>query len=260
MKIIDPINVESFDEAINKIDLICESFIKDSIVVLRGTKMMFDDQVELSKRIGDILGTTPNTSSGYFEMYKENHSRSKNVDKDSFIVDWHIEHVEMERPPIVGGIWNMIKFLTSKENGNTHFLNTSELLKEMSEDDVEFLKKSIIQWPNDQKVAGMSKHWITGEYAVRVHLGGIHPTLYSFDGRDPIVGEQERLEQIISKIIDNVKNNSNILKVHQWQENDVVIVDLFKNAHAVKGGFLPEEREFIGIWMYQYNKDVSGRE
>ena len=55
------------------------------------------------------------------------------------------------------------------------------------------------------------------------------------------------------QIFDNFEYDINEKKffIHEWKQGDFVIVDLFKMAHAVYGGFEPEDREFSGFWAYR---------
>ena len=58
-------------------------------------------------------------------------------------------------------------------------------------------------------------------------------------------------KQIKNFVFYQITKNQSIRFYHEWKQGDLVIVDLFKMAHAVYGGFLPEEREFFGYWAYR---------
>ena len=55
-------------------------------------------------------------------------------------------------------------------------------------------------------------------------------------------------KEIRNFYFDQVLYNKDIRICHKWDEGDFLVVDLFKMAHAVTGGFNPKEREFIGLW------------
>jgi alpha-ketoglutarate-dependent taurine dioxygenase len=75
--------------------------------------------------------------------------------------------------------------------------------------------------------------------------------LVSYKSESPKKSELRYFQTLIRKIEDIVWNNEDIRIVHRWQQGDLVIPDLFKLAHAVTGGFRPEDREFRGIWGYK---------
>ena len=53
------------------------------------------------------------------------------------------------------------------------------------------------------------------------------------------------------RAIDVIEKDESIRIVHDWKQGDLVLMDAFKLAHAVTGGFKPEDREFTGIWGYR---------
>jgi alpha-ketoglutarate-dependent taurine dioxygenase len=72
--------------------------------------------------------------------------------------------------------------------------------------------------------------------------------LHSYEDREPSKDELDRFLNLSMRFTENVHHNEDIQQVHMWQENDLVVVDLFLMAHAVLGGFKPSERFFHGCW------------
>jgi hypothetical protein len=83
-----------------------------------------------------------------------------------------------------------------------------------------------------------------------------HNSLYQFNNQEPTEEQVIYYNNLIKKIHTTVKEDKEIRKVQQWSQGDLLIVDLEKMAHAVCGGFEPENRKFIGMWSTKYNKDL----
>jgi alpha-ketoglutarate-dependent taurine dioxygenase len=75
--------------------------------------------------------------------------------------------------------------------------------------------------------------------------------LVSYKNEAPSQESLDYFKSLIRKIEKIIMENEDIRIVHNWQQGDLVIPDLFKLAHAVTGGFKPEDREFRGIWAYR---------
>ena len=100
----------------------------------------------------------------------------------------------------------------------------------------------------------VSKHWITGNPVFRITIRKNKislNTLKFVDGKKPTGLQQKLFKEIFAWFGDYVYDNKKERIVHEWKQGDLLIADIFKLAHAVTGGFKPEEREFIGMWGYK---------
>jgi alpha-ketoglutarate-dependent taurine dioxygenase len=258
-----PIAIGSLEEAKLELDVICETFVKDGIVVLRGINLNDSDQLKLTRLIGDKLSWVPNNSSSFTQRYQENHASNEDKTKisgDEIALLWHMEHVEYDSNfPIIAGIWNMYLFKTDKNNGKTYFFDSAKAYSRMPKEWKNFLETCVSKW---SKVDGsgpyftkcVQPHWITGEPVLRIDVtdntnstAGLLHTVYD---RAPTPEEDDLYLQIRNYFIEDIKNNESDRIVHLWEQGDIVIPDLFKMVHAVTGGFESKDREFIGYWAY----------
>lgn len=232
--------------------------------------MTEEGQFDFAGKLGDLIGWSLfNKSSKYIES----HARQQQIASsgpDDVLVRWHIEHTYYVNP-IVAATWNMYNFKTNIENGKTYFVDTGVIFEMLSEEEKQFLIDSTICEPpalKEQQInAGFASnatnlaeqypiiksHWLTGKPIIRftVDPSPFMVDLALYKGREPELDTVRYFKSLIRKIEDIIKNNEDIRIVHRWQQGDLVIPDLFKLAHAVTGGFKPEDREFRGIWCYK---------
>ena len=273
-KIVKPVVVDSFQSIMRDIDKHVDEFKKNAIVVFRGTKMSRDEQLLLTRVFGDHVGWHPNTSdsSEKFWSYEENHSHTMNmynkhdISKEEIFLPWHLEHMGHYNPAI-GATWNMEKFTCEYGVGNTLFVNISDVYDMLSSDDTDFLKKCRIAafygWAldetADQKIPALhdavEMYQPSGRYSLRLSALFKYDRdtyyLHSFDGREPSKEEEERFMELSLFFTKQINHNEDVQQVHMWNEGDVIVVDLFLMAHAVLGGFRPEQRFFHGLWAHR---------
>lgn len=257
-----PIEITSYNEAVENIDVIFEKFKKESIVVLRNLNLTRAEQSEFIRSMGDKTGWFPNHSSTFNQRYQEDHSRVENKEisgPEAIIVPWHLEHVDYDtHTPIIAGVWNMVKFTADPNTGKTYFVDASKIYSNLSDEDKEFLSKCLVRWyetdgsgPFD--TPAVQTHWATGEPVIRIDVRTVLSTpemLQEFDGKEPTTEQREKFVELRRFFLNEVFYNEDIRVFHRWQQGDLVIVDLFKNAHAVTGGFNSADREFFGEWVY----------
>lgn len=262
MKYTEAIDYPGVESIKDNLEFYKEKFIQDTILVFRGANLSFEGHEKIQKMLGDAFGWYPNTTEGSISRYIEDHEHSEDrteTNKDEVVVSWHIEHPSYGNP-IVAGLWNMLTFNIESNRGSTLFSDTSKIYKMLPEDDREFLDKCVVNLYGYSKdhmypTKAVQPHWLTNEPIIRFGLDRIEKgqqDLYKFDNREPTKTESERFlaianEQVIKEII----NNEDLMIVHEWQQGDLVIPDLHKLAHAVRGGFSPKDRKFTGLWSYQ---------
>lgn len=262
MRYTEPIKYEGIESIKENIDFYYNKFIEDTIIVFRDANIDFEEHAELQRVLGDRLGWFPNSTSGGESRYVENHAPNRLLNKenkDTVVLDWHIEHPFFTNP-IVGALWNMYKFTTDENNGKTYFVDTRRIYDILSDDDKEFLNKSVANAYSYNHTNSMhsckviTPHWITGEPVIRMQLHRIEKgwhDLKTFEDRDPTNSEQDKFIKISNWVMDQVLNNEDLRIVHKWKQGDVVVPDLYCLAHAITGGFDPNDREFTGLWSFQ---------
>jgi alpha-ketoglutarate-dependent taurine dioxygenase len=257
-----PINFKSIEEIKNNFDFYKNKFVEDSVIVFRNANLTHEEHIELNKFFGEKFGWINfKSDSGEVDKYIEDHARMKDVlttKSDEILVFWHIEHAYYKNP-IVAATWNMLVFNTSNDNGQTYFVDSSKLYKNLKNEWKTFLENSLVGVSNfdgdlkfdDYKPVGT--HWITNDPVIRLRidrLGGITNKLVSVNDKSPTEEERKVFKDICSWFNNEVITNQEIRMVHKWQKGDLVLTDLFRLAHAVSGGFDPVDRKFVGIWGY----------
>lgn len=263
-KVIPVLESTSLADTLTNIDVIANKFKLYGVVVLRGTKFSVEDQIEISSALGDIFSWNVNSNADSevinTSIYPGGHSdrddREYVEGPNDYVLDWHIEQVYYIHP-ILAGVWNMETFTASEGSGNTRFVDSAELYELYTTEEREFLSKSIVAWdkptpsgtgPFYTKV--VDSHPITGKPVLRVETDrGCYsmPKLVLIDGKEPTLEEIARLDTLLKTLKDNLNNNLEIRYSQNWQEGDILIVDLFRMYHAVMGGFKLGQRKFTGI-------------
>lgn len=266
-----PIEVESKEDLYKNLDKVRANFEGPGIAVIRGIQLSRDEQIQLVKDLGDLIGWYPNNKSrDILHKYQENHSANKYLEysePDEVILDWHLEHVDYDSfVPLVGGVWNMFKFTCDSNVGKTYFLDSCEAYKLFTEEEQEFLKKITLVW-NDVDGSGphyapvVVNHWISGNPLIRIEITKeVNPIISDFDGREATNEEMLRFLELKAKFHDIVDNNEDLRIIHKWQQGDIAIPDLYRMAHAVTGGFDSSEREFWGFWLFSKNPEIEDPE
>jgi alpha-ketoglutarate-dependent taurine dioxygenase len=263
-KTIPIVHVADIDDALASIQQVADKFTSDGVVVLRGSDFSLDDQINFVKNLGDIFSwnfssdapqSTIDTS-----IYPGGHSDNTEKDytqtSEEYVLDWHIEQVYYLYP-ILAGIWNMTTFTAPAGTGDTRFVDSVELYNLYTDEDKEFLAKSIVVWdkpaphgsgPFYTKVVDL--HPISGKPLLRVETDqGCYsmPKLYSYNGELASEDQIARLDNLLGKLKDNLNNDLSIRYSQHWQQGDLLVVDLFRMYHAVMGGFDAGQRKFTGI-------------
>ncbi len=269
MKYVEPIEFPGIENVLANSNDYKQKLIDDSVICFRNANLTQKEQFDFGIRLGELLGWS---HADNVSEYVENHSRKSEVmaGPDDVLVEWHIEHTYYINP-IVAGTWNMYNFKTNNENGKTYFVDTGAVFEMLTNDEQQFLLDSIITEPDfikeGQLKAGfisantnlaeqypiIANHWITNKPIIRFTIlpEPAIVRLVSYKGESPDADTIDQFESLIRKIEKIIREDEGIRIVHKWQEGDLVIPDLFKLAHAVTGGFKPEDREFRGIWCYK---------
>ncbi len=256
-----PVEFESVKSIKDNIDQYKEKFIKDSLVVFRNANLSFNEQLDLHKFIGESFGWHTHREEG--SHYQENHGHNPNVGvsgSEDIMLTWHVEHFYYSNP-IVAGTWNMFHLNAEEGAGKTYFVDTSKVYELLSIEMQDFLNKCILKtktqeelrpFANETKYSVVLPHWLTKKPVIRISLSRwVDDEIFSIDGNTPTEKDYEMFKKTALRVIDLIETDKSIRIIHNWKKGDLVLMDAFKLAHAVTGGFKPEDREFTGIWGYR---------
>jgi alpha-ketoglutarate-dependent taurine dioxygenase len=253
-------------EIFNNFDKYKKIFLEDGVIPFRNAFCDREDQEEIIKFFGDQLGWWPNSTLSINSNYEETHERhmhEKNIgEKDSLMLDWHLEHVHLKEDIYVGASWCMNLFKCAPDAGKTYFFNMLKFYRSLPKEDKDFLKKSEAKianyWsrvaqsgsqPEEETYALVQKHWLHNEDTLRLFVGSLNDTkLYKFNGNMPTKEQEEKFIKILTDIIDFIKHGDEFKMVHFWEEGDMLVSDMFVMAHAVSGGFSQGQRRLDGIF------------
>lgn len=257
-------NFFSSSSAVDAANEIAEAYKQYGLVVLRGHSYTTEEQVEVAKALGDILDWNLCSeaddmvvnSSIYPGGHSDNSEKEYNQSEEEYVLDWHIEQVYYLHP-ILAGIWNMTDFTAKKGHGNTRFVDSIEIFKSFSEEDQDFLSKSVVKWDKQspQRTGPyytnvVQSHPISGEPTLRVETDQgciMYPELYAYNGQEATEEQKARFSELQGTLKDILNNDESMRYSQEWQQGDLLIVDLFRMYHAVMGGFVFGERKFTGI-------------
>jgi alpha-ketoglutarate-dependent taurine dioxygenase len=272
-KIIEPVEIESFDSILLNLETYIDKFSRDAIVIFRGTAISREQQLILMRLFGDVVGWFPNSRSSIKDVwsYEENHSFTMELynkydkTKDDIFLPWHLEHIGHKNPAI-GASWNMEKFVCEQGLGNTLFSNISDVYDTFTQEEKTFLKQCQVAafygfaddelHPQKEPVIYNAVQFCehSGRNALRLSPMFFNETnmfsLYRFDDRVPTEEQNRTFWELATRFTECVYDNKDVQQVHVWQQHDLVIVDLFLMAHAVLGGFMSSDRFFYGLWAH----------
>jgi alpha-ketoglutarate-dependent taurine dioxygenase len=267
MKYTEPIEYPGIESIIENIDTYKEKFLNDSILVFRNANLNFLQQSDLHVKLEQFFNFyTIGGARSNVHKYEEDHSERELIgiaQSDDILLPWHMEHTYQSNP-IVISTWNMINFSTDPENGKTYFIDCQKIYKDMPQNWKDFLINCKINIPfftdsfRPDDYSAIQNHWLTSNPSIRMIIGKESSKinkLMSVNDNEPTQAQKDLFEEICFWIGNYVYDNEENRIVHKWQQGDLVIPDLFKLAHAVTGGFSPEDRKFIGVWGYKNFKE-----
>ena len=266
MKNINIIEYPGIDHIRNNFDTYRQLFLNDATMAFRNANCDREEQQQVMEIFGDNLGWWPNSQrGGSISNYEETHERHMDPDntanKDSLMLGWHLEHVQLQRDMYVGSSWCMNLFRCDPDAGQTYFVDMLSLYDRLSDEQKDFLDGVEVllrtYWgPHDKDPDAapavyklVQEHWILKKKVLRLFLASVNDVeLYRLHGNVPTDADVLRFKEILTQVHFDVKENLDNRLVHIWQEGDMVISDMFRMAHAVTGGFAEGERRLDGIF------------
>lgn len=264
----------SYNELQSNIDYYVDLFKENKVLQFKKISLTDDQHKLISQEFHYRLGYFPAPEHNKIVdfSYNEDHSHvtSKKInDKNTVLIDWHLEHVQSNIPPVIGS-WNMHHFACDSSNGRTMFVDGNDILDMLTDAQISFLKKCELFEGNagdyDEKGnhivseirRAVDTHPATGKLSLRLSLRG-GDVLYSYNGGKPSSGEKIFFDNIPG-VSDTVEDDyPDIVHYLSWDQGDLVIVDTFCCYHAVLGGFSSEDRKFTGRWGFRHDEYTLDR-
>tara|TARA_B110000503_G_scaffold131362_2_gene205858 strand:+ start:9021 stop:9890 length:870 start_codon:yes stop_codon:yes gene_type:complete len=272
MKNIPVVSISSLEDALAKTEEISEIFRSTGVLKLQGYSLNRLEQLMLVSKLGDIFSwnisteTVTNTPSPelvdlyvFMGGHSDDPHRGESIASD-YVVDWHIEQV-FYVDTFLAGFWNMYHIgYDDPKAGNTHFVDSSEIYDLLPAETKDFLEKAVVIW--DKPIGprqgfgpyytkALDTNRVNGKITIRLEADGgciLPVSLHKFDGEDPTSEQSAYFDATLNNLKQELSTNKQIRYVQQWQEGDLIIVDLFRMYHAVTGGFKYGERQFHGTF------------
>lgn len=256
----------SYLDIISNIDKYVHLFLQRGVLVFKKLNLSASEQESITKAFGEKLDW------GHFSSFdEEDHSFTINTYNEKIYTDndilipWHLENSHQSDRQIAS-TWNMITLTSAKNSGTTGFVHSSDILSNMNDSWIEFLRKSQITNSiqdsfdlingirQDPKI--FIRPCLVEHRNTAVEIMNLSPlrkqdTLYSVDGLLPSQEDTETFKQIkdwIYATVSSYEDNPNHWLI--WDLDDLVVIDLTTIFHAVKGGFSIGERKFRRYWAY----------
>lgn len=256
----------SYSDIIFNIDKYTDLFLQRGVLVFKKLNLNANEQESITKAFGKKLDW------GHISLFdEEDHSFTINTfGKQSYtnndiLIPWHLENSHKNDRQIASS-WNMITLTCDKNSGTTGFVHSSDILSNMNDDWVKFLRRAKVtnsledsynlidnvpQKPKIEVRSCLVKHRNTEVEIINLSPRYHQDVLYSVDELRPSQSDIDTFQQIkkwIDLTVQSYENNPNHWLT--WDLGDLVLIDLTTIFHAVKGGFSIGERKFRRYWAY----------
>lgn len=188
-----------------------------------------------------------------FEMIKDQESSI-----DDLFIHWHLEHVERARPQVAAS-WRMDKFTCSNEFGATGFIDSSALYYRLNDEWKTFLDNCFVKDVDSLNIERpcVISHFNNHKKILRIHPYHNGEVLCRVDLSQPSSLDIKLYKEITEWIFVEIVEKQQDAFWWNWSEGDLILIDLSRIVHAVKGGFLPGERSFTRHWAYRDKIDYD---
>lgn len=257
MNRIEPIQISIENAELANISEIAEIIRLHGVAGIRTGREGGELFETLTIGVSENLGWMCRFKGGDFFRYEEDHSTIKDLaicGSETPVVPWHISGIHEEFPH-AGVFWKMQSFSASNGCGRTGFFDCEYLAEIISPKWKELLKASKIVHNNQDEQQPRNPidiNPVTGKETIRIRTDSdqCEEHLFSVEDREPTESEQSIFRQISIWTFFNARSNTQHQHFWEWEEGDIVIVDLFRMAYSVFGGFKPEERKIVGHWAF----------
>jgi alpha-ketoglutarate-dependent taurine dioxygenase len=248
----------SYEKIINNIESYIEIFLESGLIIFPELKITEIQQ----KNIMDIFGRKINW--GYIDKVDtEDHLvtfklRNKQISSNDIFVKWHLEHIERPNPQ-VGASWNMITFSCQEDSGSTGFIDSCKIYNMLPNEWKSFMDNAFViscfEGAEERKC--VIPHRNTGLNILRLSLLEDDEVLTKVYGKKASKKDNDLFKEVKKWFINQVKNKDDYKIWWKWKEGDLILVDLSRMIHSVKGGFSVGERIFTRYWAYEKKEDYD---
>ena len=254
-----PIVIEktSYEDISKNLDVHVNNFLHNGVLIFKSLSLEETEQLAIMEQFASRLNW------GHIAPHdKEDHSLTidmwgSEIRSDAeILIHWHLEHSHKNDRQIAGS-WHMTTFDCPKTSGTTGFVNTDDVLSQMSEDWIHLLRSSIVcNAQNGKPVKPIYRNAIIAHRNTGREILNLPPrrdadVLISVNNKPPTNEHLDKFKSIM-KFIEKTAQSHDVKPEywHEWSINDLVIIDLSMVYHAVKGGFQIGQREFKRYWAY----------
>jgi len=265
---ITPFKIEnvSYEDIISNVESYVEHFLNSGVLIFKSLNLSAVEQENVTRAFGSKLNW------GHISMFdEEDHSftinmfNKHNYSNSDILIPWHLENSHKNDRQIAS-TWNMIKLECSDESGTTGFVNTDDILAQMKKEWVLFFRSATVTnslndsynliddiptKPKIEKRSALIPHRNTGKEILNLSPRFHQDALVGVNGQIPSSEEEEEFK-LIKLWIEKTVSFYETEPAHwlKWSLGDLVVVDLSKIYHAVKGGFELGQRKFRRYWAY----------
>lgn len=264
-----PVVIEktSCEDILKNVDVYVNHFLHNGVLIFKSLPLGEKEQLSIMEQFASRLGW------GHISPCdKENHSftinrlGSNDCSDAEILIPWHLEHCHKNDRQIASS-WHMTTLDCPKKSGTTGFLNSDDVFIQMEEDWIALLRSSIVcHAPNGIPIKPIYRNAVTIHRNTGKEILNLPPTqsadiLISVNNEPPTNEHIDKFELIKKFIEEKVESHNNKSEHwHEWDPNDLVVIDLTKVYHAVKGGFEIGERKFNRYWAYSSEESLHRAE
>jgi len=231
-------------------DKIFQTYLQDGVLCIKDSFFSEKDQKSITEALAKKIGLN------YISQhdYEDHHRSIERVglkSKDEVFINWHLEHVYSNNPQMMAS-WNMVHFTCEKGSGNTGFIKVDDLYSTIPTEYLEFLNNCNIE-QNQKTRTAVAYYDLLKKNILRVDVNKGSDTLVEYQKMIPTKDQIDYFALIQNHIHEVVYSTPSIQKWWEWQTGDMIIIDLHRMIHCVKGGFDSSQRKFRRFWAYKNN-------
>lgn len=260
-----PVVVEqtSYEDILENLDVHVNRFLHSGVLIFKSLPVGEKEQLLIMEQFASKLDW------GHISP-KDNEDHSLTMDRwgsttcsdAEIFIPWHLEHSRKNDKQIAAS-WHMTTLDCPKTSGTTGFVNSDDVLNQMEEDWVDLLRSSIVCHAlHGMPINPVYRGAITTHRNTKKEILNLPPhsgsdVLVSVNNEPPKKEHIDKFELIKKFIEDTVEScDAKPEHWHEWSVHDLVIIDLTKVYHAVKGGFEIGERKFNRHWAYSSEESL----